>query len=82
MEEIKPELVMNWEQNGMKIVPPSSCTMDKRGNNRVEMIGVDDKCLIKAIFCGTLVGDFLPSLFIREKHPGAILSLNCHQNGI
>ena len=60
MEEIPPELVMNWDQTGMKIVPSSSWTMNQSGAKRVDMIGVGDKRQITAVFCGTLVGDFLP----------------------
>jgi len=60
MEEIPPELVMNWAQTGMKIVPSSRWTMEQCGAKRVEMIGVDDKRQITAVFCGTFVGDFLP----------------------
>ena len=34
--------------------------MDERGVNRVELTGVNDKRQITAVFCGSLVGDFLP----------------------
>ena len=60
MEEIIPELILNWDQTAIKIVPSSQWTMEKRARNRVEMIGVDDKRQITAVFCDTLVGDFLP----------------------
>jgi len=48
---------MNWDQTGMKIVLSS---MDRCDTNCVEMIGVDDKRQIIAVFCGILAGDFLP----------------------
>ena len=60
MEEIPPELILNWDQTGIKIVPCSTWTMDQRGAQRVEMVGVNDKRQITALFCGTMVGDFLP----------------------
>ena len=60
MEEIPPDLILNWNQTGIKIVPCSTWTMDQRGAKRVEMVGVNDKCQITAVFCGTLMGDFLP----------------------
>ena len=44
----------------MKLVPSSSWTMEKRGAKRVEMARVNDKRQITAVFCGSLVGDFLP----------------------
>ena len=34
--------------------------MDKSGSKRVEIIGVNDKRQITAVFCGTLLGGFLP----------------------
>lgn len=43
MEEIPPELLMNWDQTGMKIVPSSSWKMDQCVAKRVDMIGVNDK---------------------------------------
>lgn len=60
MEDIPPELVLNWDQTGIKIVPVSPWTMDKQGSKRVEVTGVSDKRLITAVFCGSLTGDFLP----------------------
>lgn len=60
MEEIPPELIINWDQTSMKVVPTSSWTMEKEGSQRVEIIGSDDKRVITAVFCGTLQGNFLP----------------------
>ena len=34
--------------------------MEQQGTKRVELIGANDKRLITAVFCGSLVGDFLP----------------------
>ena len=60
MEEIPPELILNWDQTGIRLVPSSSWTMEKRGVKRVEMVGQNDKRQITAVFCGSLQGDFLP----------------------
>jgi len=60
MEEISPELILNWDQTGIKLVPSSSRTMEQRGIKRVEMVDQNDKRQITAAFCGTLQGDFLP----------------------
>ena len=44
--------------------------MEQRGSQRVEMVGVNDKWQITAIFCGTMLGDFLPvQLTYQEKTP-------------
>ena len=66
MEEIPPELILNWDQTGIKIIPTSTWTMEQRGARRVEMVGVNDKRQITAVFCGSLVGDFLPIQLIYK----------------
>ena len=60
MEEIPAELILNWDQTGIKIVPSATWTMDRQGAKRVDVCGATDKRLITAIFCGSLMGDFLP----------------------
>ena len=60
MEEIPMELILNFDQTGIKIVPSSTWTMDRRGVKRVEITGLSDKRQITAVFCGSLIGDFLP----------------------
>jgi hypothetical protein len=70
MEEIPLELIMNWDQTSIRIVP-STCntwTMDKQGVKQVEIGGSGDKRLITAIFCGSIVGDVLPiQVFYKGK---------------
>ncbi len=41
-------------------MPSSTWTMDAKGSKRVEIVGVDGKRLITAVFCGSLIGEFLP----------------------
>ena len=60
MEEIPKDLVNNWDQTGIHYVPVSSYTMEKEGAKRVELVGIDDKRQITAIFAGTMGGHFLP----------------------
>ena len=52
MKDIPPELVLDWDQTGIKLAPVSSHTMDKQGSVCVEVAGVTDKLLITALFCG------------------------------
>ena len=54
MEEIPIELILNWDQTGIKVVLSSTCTMEECGAKRVEMVGVNDKHQITAVFCGSL----------------------------
>ena len=53
IEEIPPELVINWDQTGIHCVPVSSCTMAKLGSKRVEIAGINDKRQTTAVFGGT-----------------------------
>ena len=43
LEDIPKELLINWDQTAMKIVPSSSWTMEKRGTKRVEIAAINDK---------------------------------------
>ena len=73
MEEIPPELIWNWDQTKIKLVPLSNWTMEQKGAQRVEIVGINDKRQITAVFCGTLTGDFLPiQLIYQGKSP------HCH----
>ena len=67
MEDIPTQLILNWDQTGIKIVPSTTWTMDRHGVNRVEMIGVNDKRQITAVFCCSLVGEFLPVQIITGQ---------------
>ena len=60
MKEIPLQLIFNWDQTGIKLVPSTSCTMAGKGSKRVELIGLSDKRQITAVFCGNLLGEFLP----------------------
>lgn len=50
MDEIPPELIINFDQTGIHYVPVSSWSMEMEGAKRVEVVGKDDKCQITAIF--------------------------------
>ena len=65
MEEIPPELIFNWDQTGIHLIPVSPWTIEQTGATRVEIGGVDNKHQITAI-CGTLTGDFLPLQIIYK----------------
>ena len=76
MDEVPPELIINWDQTGFNYVPVSSWTVAEEGCKCVEIDGKDDKCQIIAVFACSIAGGFLPhNLFIKERPPGAYLSL-------
>lgn len=66
MEDIPKDLIINWDQTAMKIVPSSSWTMEKKGTKRVEIVAADDKRQITAVFACSLSGTFLPMQIIYQ----------------
>ena len=66
MDDIPFDLVINWDQTGIHYVPVGSWTMEKEGSKRVEIVAVDDKRQITAVFAGSLTGDFLPPQLIYQ----------------
>ena len=55
-KEISDELIINWDQTGIKYVPFSEWTMAQYKSKRVEVAGVDDKRQITATFVASLSG--------------------------
>ena len=66
MMDIPSSLVMNWDQTGVRLVPASGWTMEKRGSKRVEIAGTNNKEQITLVLCGTMTGDFLPPQVIYK----------------
>ena len=60
LADVPAELVLNWDQIGIRIIPSSSWTMARRGSKRVETVGTKEKRRITAVHSGTMLGDFLP----------------------
>jgi len=73
LEEIPPELIINFDQTGLKYVPVGDWTMAKRGSKCVPISGLGDKRQITAVFAGTLSGMFLPPQLIYEGKTKACL---------
>ena len=66
MDEVPPELIINWDQTGLSYVPVSQWIMEEEGAKRVEIDGKDDKRQITAVFGCSLIGDFLPLQLIYQ----------------
>ena len=44
--------------------------MEKEGSKRIQIVGIDDKRQLTAVFAGSLAGDFLaPQLIYQVKAP-------------
>ena len=54
MEDIPADLVLNWDQTGIHYVPVSSYTTEKEGSKRVEIVRIEDKRQITAVFSATM----------------------------
>ena len=66
MEEIPGDLILNWEQTGIRIVPSTNWTMERKGSKRVEATALNDKRQITVVLCGNIFGDFLPPQIIYK----------------
>ena len=60
MDEIPHDLIINWDQTGIHYVPLQSWTMEKEESNRVEIVAIDDKQQITAVFAASLTRNFVP----------------------
>uniref|UniRef100_A0A1X7TSF9 DDE-1 domain-containing protein n=1 Tax=Amphimedon queenslandica TaxID=400682 RepID=A0A1X7TSF9_AMPQE len=77
MEDIPSQLIINWDQTGISVVPGSSSTMAPYGLRHVEIVGMGDKRQITAVIGASVSGEFLPpQLIFTGKTPA------CHPNGV
>lgn len=54
------DLVINWDQTGLKIVPTGERTMHLSGDKIFPVVGSDDKREITTILAATATGKYLP----------------------
>jgi len=57
--KIPSQLVINWDQVGVKVVPSSNWILEQ-GAERVEIAGLNDKHQVTAMLAGTLSRKLLP----------------------
>lgn len=86
MHEVHTSLVINTDQTGVKLVPSSAWTYEKRNSSSVATIGAEDKRQITVCLGSALSGDLLPLQLIfqgkterslPEKTAASVASL-CH----
>ena len=70
---IPPQLIVNWDQTGVKLVPVSSWTMEKEGTKQVAVVGKDDKREITALLAARASGNLLPPQLIYQGN-----TTSCH----
>ena len=59
MHDIPPDLIVNWDQTGLKIIPTGDWTMNRSGEKIVPIVGSDDKRQITAVLAATYTGKCL-----------------------
>ena len=65
-DNIPNELILNWDQTGVNLVPVSNWTMEETGSKQVKVLGSDDKRQITALLASTLSGKLLPLELIYQ----------------
>ena len=73
LHEVPADLIFNWDQTGILLVPSAQWTMDKKSRKRIPIAGHNDKRQITAVMCGALTGEMLP---IQLVYKGTIKK--CH----
>ena len=63
---IPPELIINLDETGIKLVPVGEWSMAPQGSKRVEVAGLGDKRQLTATFADTLSGAFLPMQLLYQ----------------
>jgi len=63
---IPPELIINFDQTGVNVVPVSKWTMDSQGAKQVEILGLEDKRQVTVLLGTTLTGHLLPPQVIYQ----------------
>ena len=80
MNDIPPDLIINWDQTGVKIVPTGEWTMNLAGEKVVSIVGSDDKREITAVLAATSSGKYLPPQLLykgttKRCHP--VVAFSC-----
>lgn len=66
MNDIPDQLIINWDQTGLRVVPTGQWTIHHAGDKVIAIANVDDKSQITAVLAATLVGEhfFLGCLLV------------------
>ena len=73
--EIPDELIINWDQTGVNIVPGGEWTLEQKGVRQVPLKGIDDKRQYTVLLACSLAGDFLPPQVLYQGKTD-----RCHPN--
>ena len=73
--KIPDQLIFNFDQTSVNIIPVSDWTLEKEGSKQVDITGIDDKRAITALLGGTASGHMLPPQLIYQGTTN-----KCHPN--
>ena len=68
MEDIPKELIINWDQTGLKYVQVSNWTFANKGSKQVKIAGLDDKSQLTVLLSCTMKGNFPHKSSVLAKH--------------
>ena len=77
MNDIPDELVINWDQTALPLVPTGEWTMHRAGEKMIPIAKSDDKRQITAVLAASMTGEYLaPQLIFKGKtercHPQSV----------
>ena len=72
--KVEPCLIVNWDQTGIILVPAASRTYERRGEDRVAVLGAEEKRQITAVLASSMDGDMLPLQLIFKGKTRALSS--------
>jgi len=68
---IPPDLVINWDQTGSKLIPVSHWTMAEEGSKQIPVVGKEDKREVTVLLAATASGVLLfPQVIYQGKTAG------------
>ena len=67
MNEAPPELIVNWDQTALHLVPTGQWTMHRTGDKIVPFSSSDEKRQVTAVLAASLTSDFLPPQIIYKR---------------
>ena len=66
MNDIPKDLIFNWDQTAIQLVPTGDWTMNEAKAEKVVIANSDDKRQITAVLAATMTGEYLPTQLIYK----------------
>jgi hypothetical protein len=78
---ILDDLILNWDQTGVNLIPGGDWMMDAKGSKQVKITGLNDKRQITALLTISKSGELLPPQIIYKGLNSVILSISFRNPG-